>query len=105
MLLWRILYCPATSRSCGGSFLLSRCVLQRAPGLTTSRLLICTLVLTQACEPLPSFAAKKKDPPPDRTVMVKLPPAPKLKQIQGDQRVLHALDRLTFAPARARWKK
>ena len=30
--------------------------------------------------------------------MVKLPPAPKLKQIQGDARVLHALDRLTFGP-------
>ena len=30
--------------------------------------------------------------------MVKLPAPPKLKQIQGDERVLHALDRLTFGP-------
>jgi uncharacterized protein (DUF1800 family) len=27
-----------------------------------------------------------------------MPPPPKLKQIQGDQRILHALDRLTFGP-------
>ena len=43
-------------------------------------------------------AAKKKDPPPDHTVMVKLPAPPKLKQIQGDERIFHALDRLTFGP-------
>ena len=30
--------------------------------------------------------------------MVKLPAPPKLKQVQGDERVLHALDRLTFGP-------
>ena len=30
--------------------------------------------------------------------MVKLPAPPKLKQVQGDQRILHALDRLTFGP-------
>jgi uncharacterized protein (DUF1800 family) len=80
--------------------MLSRCVLQKPPGLTTSRLLIYTiytLALTQVCEPLPSFAGKKKDPP-TQTVMVKLPAPPKLKQIQGDERVLHALDRLTFGP-------
>ena len=71
--------------------------MQKPPGLTTSRLLICTLALTQVCECLPSFAAKK-NPPPDQTVMVKLPAPPKLKQIQGDERVLHALDRLTFGP-------
>jgi uncharacterized protein (DUF1800 family) len=59
-----------------------------------SRLLICTLALTQLCGT--SFAAKKNPPPP--TVTVKLPAPPKLKQIQGDQRVLHALDRLTFGP-------
>jgi uncharacterized protein (DUF1800 family) len=74
---------------------MSRCVLQKPPCLTTSRLLICTLALTQVCEPLPSFAAKKKDPS-TQTVTIKLPAPPKLKQIQGDERVLHALDRLTF---------
>jgi hypothetical protein len=31
-------------------------------------------------------------------VTVKLPAPPKLKQVQGDQRILHALDRLTFGP-------
>jgi uncharacterized protein (DUF1800 family) len=77
------------------SRLVSRCVLQKPPRWTTSRLLICTLALTQVCEPLPSFAAKKKDPP-TQTITVKLPAPPKLKQIQGDERVLHALDRLTF---------
>jgi len=30
----------------------SRCVLQKPPRLTTSRLLICTLALTQVCERL-----------------------------------------------------
>jgi hypothetical protein len=59
-----------------------------------SRLMICTLALTQVC-------AAKKTPPPDRTVTVKLPAAPKLKQIQGDDRVFHALDRLTFGPCPA----
>ncbi len=57
---------------------------------TTSRLLICSLALAPVCP-----AAKKNQ---DHTVMVKLPPAPKLKQVQGDERVLHALDRLTFGP-------
>ena len=65
----------------------------KAPGFEMSRWLISALVLTQV-----GFAAKKKDPPPDRTVMVKLPAAPRLKQIQGDDRILHALDRLTFGP-------
>ena len=59
-------------------------------------MLICTLALTQLCDPIPSFAAKNK--PPAQTVTVKLPAPPKLKQIQGDQRILHALDRLTFGP-------
>jgi uncharacterized protein (DUF1800 family) len=63
----------------------------------TSRLLICALVLTQLCDPLSSLAAKK-NPPGDQTVMVKLPAPPRLKQVQGDQRILHALDRLTFGP-------
>jgi uncharacterized protein (DUF1800 family) len=63
----------------------------------TSRLLICALVLTQLCQPLSSLAAKK-NPPVAQTVMVKLPAPPKLKQNQGDQRILHALDRLTFGP-------
>jgi uncharacterized protein (DUF1800 family) len=63
----------------------------------TSRLLVCALVLTQLGAPIPSFAAKK-NPPVSRTVMVKLPAPPKLKEIQGDQRILHALDRLTFGP-------
>jgi uncharacterized protein (DUF1800 family) len=71
--------------------------LQKPPRWTTSRLLICTLALTQVCEPLPSFAAKKKDPS-TQTITVKLPAPPRLKQIQGDERVLHALDRLTFGP-------
>jgi uncharacterized protein (DUF1800 family) len=31
-------------------------------------------------------------------VTVKLPAPPKLKQVQGDDRILHALDRLTFGP-------
>ena len=31
-------------------------------------------------------------------MIVKLPAPPKLKQVQGDQRILHALDRLTFGP-------
>jgi hypothetical protein len=61
-------------------------------GLTTSRLLISALLLTQV-----SLAAKK-NPPADHTVMVKLPAPPKLKQVQGDDRILHALDRLTFGP-------
>ena len=64
--------------------------------MTTTRLLICSLALTQLGDPLPSFA--KKSPPADQTVLVKLPAPPKLKQIQGDQRILHALDRLTFGP-------
>ena len=67
--------------------------MDRAPGWTTSRLLISALLLTHVCP-----AAKKKDPPPDHTVMVKLPAPPKLKQIQGDDRIFHALDRLTFGP-------
>jgi uncharacterized protein (DUF1800 family) len=45
----------------------------------------------------PSLEAKKKPPGPT-TVTVNLPPPPKLKQVQGDQRILHALDRLTFGP-------
>jgi uncharacterized protein (DUF1800 family) len=60
------------------------------PGWKTSWLLICSLALAQVCA-----AATKTE---DRTVTVKLPPPPKLKQIQGDERVLHALDRLTFGP-------
>src|ERR1700674_3288002 len=80
--------CPATSPARGGSFLMSRCVLRKTPGLT---MILWTLALTQVC-------AAKKTPPPDRTVTVKLPAPPKLKQIQGDDRVLHALDRLTFGP-------
>ncbi len=71
--------------------------MQKPPLLTTSRLLICTLALTQICEPLPSVAAKKKDPA-TQTVTVKLPAPPSLKQIQGDERILHALNRLTFGP-------
>jgi uncharacterized protein (DUF1800 family) len=63
----------------------------------TSRLLICALVLTQLCDPLSSLAAKK-NPPAAQTVMVKLPAPPRLKQVEGDQRILHALDRLTFGP-------
>jgi uncharacterized protein (DUF1800 family) len=63
----------------------------------TSRALICTLTLTQLCDPIPSFASKNK-PSASQTVTVKLPAPPKLKQIQGDQRILHALDRLTFGP-------
>jgi uncharacterized protein (DUF1800 family) len=65
---------------------------KRGVAETASRLLICTLALTLLCGT--SFAAKKNPPP--RTVTVKLPAPPKLKQIQGDQRILHALDRLTF---------
>jgi uncharacterized protein (DUF1800 family) len=76
---------------------MSGCVLQKPPGLTTSRLLICTLAFTQVCEPVSSFGAKKKDPP-TQTITVNLPAPPRLKQIQGDDRVLHALDRLTFGP-------
>ena len=30
--------------------------------------------------------------------MVKMPAPPRLKQVQGDERILHALDRLTFGP-------
>jgi uncharacterized protein (DUF1800 family) len=62
--------------------------LSKTPRLT---MILCTLALTQVC-------AAKKTPPPDRTVTVKLPAPPKLKQIQGDDRVVHALDRLTFGP-------
>jgi uncharacterized protein (DUF1800 family) len=76
---------------------MSRCALRKPRRWTTSCLLIGALALTQVCEPLPSFAAKKKDPP-TQTVTVKLPAPPRLKQIQGDERVLHALDRLTFGP-------
>jgi uncharacterized protein (DUF1800 family) len=54
-------------------------------------MILCFLALT------PAWAAKKT-PPPDRTVTVKLPAPPKLKQIQGDDRIVHALDRLTFGP-------
>jgi uncharacterized protein (DUF1800 family) len=64
--------------------------LDTTPGWKTSSLLICSLVLTQVCP-----AAKKSE---DHTVIVKLPPGPRLKQIQGDERVLHALNRLTFGP-------
>jgi uncharacterized protein (DUF1800 family) len=64
----------------------------KAHGWTTSRLLVSALLLTQVC------LAAKKNPPADHTVMVKLPAPPKLKQIQGDDRILHALDRLTFGP-------
>jgi hypothetical protein len=71
----------------------SKCTVAEA----TSRLLICTLALTQLFDPIPSLAAKKKPPDP-QTVLVKMPAPPKLKQIQGDQRILHALDRLTFGP-------
>ncbi len=60
-------------------------------------MLICTLALSQLFDPIPSLAAKKKPPDP-QTVLVKMPAPPKLKQIQGDQRILHALDRLTFGP-------
>jgi uncharacterized protein (DUF1800 family) len=70
---------------------------KRLAAETTSRLLICTLALTQLCDPLPSLAAKK-NPPEPQTVTVKMPAPPKLKQVQGDQRILHALDRLTFGP-------
>jgi hypothetical protein len=63
----------------------------------TSRLLIGTLALTQLCDPIPSLASKKK-PPDAQTVTIKLPAPPKLKQVQGDDRILHALDRLTFGP-------
>jgi uncharacterized protein (DUF1800 family) len=90
-----------------GFFLLSGCVLRtvrafanrsrRTAAEATSRLLICTLALTQLCDALPSFAAKK-NPPDPRTVTVKMPAPPKLKQVQGDERILHALDRLTFGP-------
>jgi uncharacterized protein (DUF1800 family) len=90
-----------------GFFSLSGCVLHTANGFagiskrlaapTTSRLLICTLALTQFCDPIP-FIAAKKQPPESQTVTVKMPAPPKLKQIQGDQRILHALDRLTFGP-------
>jgi uncharacterized protein (DUF1800 family) len=52
-------------------------------------MILCTVALTQVC-------AARKTPPPDRTVTVKLPAPPKLKQIQGDERIFHALDRLTF---------
>ena len=54
-------------------------------------MILCSLALT------PAWAAKK-NLPPDRTVTVKLPAPPKLKQIQGDDRIVHALDRLTFGP-------
>ncbi len=54
-------------------------------------MILCSLALT------PAWAANK-NPPPDRTVTVKLPAPPKLKQIQGDDRIVHALDRLTFGP-------
>jgi uncharacterized protein (DUF1800 family) len=64
----------------------------KAHGWTTSRLLIPVLLLTQVC------LAAKKNPPADHTVVVKLPAPLKLKQVQGDDRILHALDRLTFGP-------
>jgi uncharacterized protein (DUF1800 family) len=90
-----------------GFFPLSGCVLHMANGFagrstrigieTVSRMLICTLVLTQLCDPIPSLAAKK-NPPEPQTVTVKMPAPPKLKQVQGDQRIMHALDRLTFGP-------
>jgi uncharacterized protein (DUF1800 family) len=80
-----------------GFFPVSGCTLLTASRLMMSRLLICTLALAQLGDPLPSLAAKK-NPPADRTVMVKLPAPPKLKQVEGDERVLQALDRLTFGP-------
>src|ERR1700683_391744 len=90
-----------------GFFPMSGCVLHAAKAFqgrskrlsaeTTSRLLICTLALTQLCDPVPSLAAKK-NPPEPQTVTVKMPAPPKLKQVQGDQHILHALDRLTFGP-------
>ncbi len=66
--------------------------MDKAHGLTASQLVISVFLLTQV-----SLAARK-NPPADQTVMVKLPAPPKLKQIQGDDRILHALDRLTFGP-------
>jgi len=92
-----------------GFFPLSRCVVYTTNGFlsrsnlwgtavpATSRVLICTLALTQLCDPVPLLAAKNKPPAP-QTVTVKLPAPPKLKQIQGDERILHALDRLAFGP-------
>jgi uncharacterized protein (DUF1800 family) len=102
-----ILIHPSNLSYLRGFFPMSGCVLHTAKAFqgrskrlaaeTTSRLLICTLALTQLCDPLPSLAAKK-NPPDPQTVTVKMPAPPKLKQVQGDQRILHALDRLTFGP-------
>ena len=63
------------------------CVVDR----TIIQLLVCTLAL-------PPLWAASKNRPAAHTVTVKLPAPPKLKQVQGDDRVLHALDRLTFGP-------
>ncbi len=65
------------------------CLLQR-----TSQFLTFALAL-MLCGPL---ATAKKKPPASTTVTVNLPAPPSLKQVQGDQRILHALDRLTFGP-------
>jgi uncharacterized protein (DUF1800 family) len=102
------IYSPISNLSYLRGFLpLSGCALHTTNGFagrskrlaaqTTSRWLICTLALTQLCDPIPSLASKKQ-PPGSQTVTVKMPAPPKLKQIQGDQRILHALDRLTFGP-------
>jgi uncharacterized protein (DUF1800 family) len=103
-----ILICPSNLSFPWGFLPTSGCVVYTTNGFLSrsnvwgtavtaaSRMLIGTLALTQLCDPIPSFAAKNK--PASQTVMVKLPAPPKLKQIQGDQRILHVLDRLTFGP-------
>jgi uncharacterized protein (DUF1800 family) len=53
------------------------------------------LILIASLALPPSFGEKQKAP---QTITVRLPAPPKLKQIEGDQRVLHALDRLSFGP-------
>jgi uncharacterized protein (DUF1800 family) len=97
---------PATSGWHEGSFSMAGCSLRKSSGFEAGfrakcgitkragRLLAGALVLTQLCG---TSLAAKKNPPPS-TVTVKLPAPPKMKQVQGDQRVLQALDRLTFGP-------
>jgi uncharacterized protein (DUF1800 family) len=85
-------YNPFRSATCGhcqGSFLQVGCFLPK-----TSQVLIFASALLLGG---PVATAKKK-PPATTTVTVNLPAPPKLKEVQGDQRILQALDRLTFGP-------
>ena len=63
--------------------------------LGISQLLALSLLLAVSCTPV---AAGKDKPQQQRIVILHLPAPPHVEQIQGDARILHALNRLTFGP-------